>query len=141
MGKYTLVHGLDRARGSDAIIEFRINGTNLSLLILETCDEDDEWSGEVGSVTADECLTGVDTLKAWVKHPRHHPNGDRDPCELELSVKNFGTVRRMKGDDDAVYGEPHPDIERLTILVMSDRDARALIDYLREANQRMRFGP
>lgn len=130
-------YGLDRSSGF-AVVQFRMRGSSLSVLFLGRAAVDDDWSGEVGSVTAAECIGAADALKAWVRKPTYHPRGGRIPCDLELEVTNYGKVQRAMADDDTLYGDPYPEIETLAIRVDTDKNADFLRDLFLEMHRRLR---
>ena len=135
MTNLSLEYGLTRSRGS-AVILFHKQGSGLHVYILEPTECDDIWTGEVGAVSAAECLVAADKLKAWVMKPAYHPRGGHVPCKLEIDVTNYGIAHRF-ADSEMIYAEPHPDIDTITLLVEKDTDAAYLVDLFREMNRRL----
>lgn len=133
----TIEYDLDRSSGF-GVVQFLMRGSSLFVLFLGRTAAGDDWSGEVGSVTAAECLIAADALKAWMRKPTYHPHGGRLPCALELEVTNYGKVQRTMDDDDTLYGDPYPEVETLNIRVDTDKNADILRDLFLEMHRRLR---
>lgn len=137
MSDVTFEYGLTRGWNTASII-FRKRGSSLYVYILEPTASPYVESGEVGSVSADECLVASDKLREWIRKGEHHPRGGRVSCKLEIKASHYGKVQRFADDEDIQGIEPHPEIETLTINVETDGDASHLADLFLEMNLRLR---
>lgn len=138
MANYSIDYELERPRGSMGVVLFRLVGSCLSVLALETRDTDDDWSGEIGSVSAKGCLVAAERLKFWIRHPKRNSRSERTPTTIDIPVDNYGIAFRSKADN-SINGEPHPDIKSVTLLVGNVRDASSLADCFRDMHHYMTF--
>lgn len=132
----TIEYGLTRSHGA-AFILFKKRGSFLHFYVLGSTEVEGEWSGEVGIVNADECLVAADALISWIRNPKWHPRGGREPFKHDVIVTNYGVVYRFDGDDE-IYAEPKPETTSVTLKIETDGDAAFLADLFREMNRRLR---
>lgn len=134
MSKIYVEHALRRSTRPTVLI-LKKNGSCLSIAILQ--EDEDVWTGEAGEITPDECLWVVEELREWIMDPQYDDRGLREPCEIEVTVANYGIVSRRNGDDK-FDGDPYPEVSAVTLHVETDSDASYVADLFLEMNRRLR---